>query len=205
MRALRPYSKAVGGGVGAAVVVVAAWVLREFFGVEMPDVVQGALGIILTVAVVYFFPANAPSGPSSPGSSKGLRVKAETQGGNRSRSTVARSSKSPASGFHVLLFVPLLFLAACSTNRSIESELYFSAMTFATIVETGVALHDQGVLVGESWVEFREAAEAANRLLDAAHAAHMLGREQHAGDLSSQLTVALLALEGYVLTPEPAT
>lgn len=176
LKQMMPYSKAVGGGVGAAISVIVVWALREFAGLEISGEVQASLAVICTALVVYLMPANAPIEPGDPTKPTGTN-----------------------SLIGMLVLIPLL--AACATGgpRNVERDLYVSAMSFSTVVETAIALNEQGVLVDENWRQFRAAAEGFNALLDGAFMAWQLGREADARAQATMIEAALLRLENQIL------
>ena len=54
----RPLDKITFGALAAATVVVLAWALREFAGIDLPAEVQSALAVIIGYVVSYFVPLN---------------------------------------------------------------------------------------------------------------------------------------------------
>jgi hypothetical protein len=54
----QPLDKITYGALAAATVVILAWALREFAGIELPAEVQSALALIIGYAVSYYVPLN---------------------------------------------------------------------------------------------------------------------------------------------------
>ena len=55
----RPLDKVTNGALAAALVVVVAWALREFVGVDLPAEVQSALALIVGFGISYLVPLSA--------------------------------------------------------------------------------------------------------------------------------------------------
>lgn len=53
-------NKLVAGGFAGAVVIVLAWVLKQYTNVDMPDYVEMALSTIISLAVAHITPINKP-------------------------------------------------------------------------------------------------------------------------------------------------
>jgi hypothetical protein len=52
----QPLDKVTYGALAAATVVILAWALREFVGIDLPAEVQSALALIIGFAVSYYVP-----------------------------------------------------------------------------------------------------------------------------------------------------
>lgn len=49
-------NKLVAGGLGGAVAIIVAWLLKEYTNVDMPDYVEMALSTIISLGVAHFTP-----------------------------------------------------------------------------------------------------------------------------------------------------
>jgi len=54
----QPLDKITYGALAAATVVILAWALREFAGIDLPAEVQSALALIIGYVVSYYVPLN---------------------------------------------------------------------------------------------------------------------------------------------------
>jgi hypothetical protein len=52
-----------GGTAGAAAVIILAWGVKQFTNIEIPDYVQNAIGIIISLTAAHLTPVNAPPPP----------------------------------------------------------------------------------------------------------------------------------------------
>lgn len=57
-------NKLVTGGLAGAVVVVLAWVLKQYTSVDMPDYVEMALSTIISLGVAHLTPPDPPKEPT---------------------------------------------------------------------------------------------------------------------------------------------
>jgi hypothetical protein len=55
-----PSDKVKAGSLGGASTLVVLWLLATYAHVEMPPVVEGALGVLVTAGLAYFVPNRAP-------------------------------------------------------------------------------------------------------------------------------------------------
>lgn len=49
-----------GGGAGAAAVIILAWGVKAGLGIDIPDYVQNAIGIIITLLAAHLTPVDKP-------------------------------------------------------------------------------------------------------------------------------------------------
>lgn len=51
-------NKLINGGLSGAVVIIMVWLAKQFGNVDIPDYVQNALGIVITLAVAHLTPTD---------------------------------------------------------------------------------------------------------------------------------------------------
>lgn len=51
-----PILKVTSGALSGALVIVLAWLLKQYAGVDLPDEVQSALVVLISALVAYFVP-----------------------------------------------------------------------------------------------------------------------------------------------------
>lgn len=56
-------NKLVSGGLAGASVIIIAWAAKQFGGFDIPDYVQNAAGVIISLAAAHFTPTKQPPEP----------------------------------------------------------------------------------------------------------------------------------------------